>query len=348
MKLLLGILLISWVIHSALFLPFIQLLYKLRLQRLKQKTRDAFNKRTPIFDRFHQKKAGTPVGGGLLIIIVTTLLFPLIFVLMRYFWVPTTSVFPLINETKILLFTFISFGLLGLLDDIKKMFHWTKTGFFGLRLRHKLILEIILATVVGYWMVTELKIGILNVPFFGVIEMGWLFIPFAAFVIIAFANAFNISDGLDGLASGTLMIALMAFWFLSASILDTPLSVFIALWLGGLLAFLYFNVYPARIFLGDVGALSFGATLAVVGLTLGKAPALVVIGGIFVLEAASSFAQLLSKKFLRRKIFDVAPLHLWLQYHGWEEPKIVLRFWIIGIVFAIFGLFLALVVKQTL
>lgn len=345
MVVLLGLLLFSWFVTSVLYIPFIQLLYKWRFWRLRQKTRDAFNKRTPIFDKFHATKAGTPVGGGLLILAVTTILFPLVLILMRYFWIPITSVYAMSSEIKILLFTFVSFGALGLLDDIKKTFLWTKTTFFGLRLRHKLLFEIILAVIIGFWLMYELKISIFYIPVFGVIQMGWWYIPLAAFIIIAFANAFNITDGLDGLASGVLMVALMAFWFLSASILDTPLSVFIALWLGALLAFLYFNIHPARIFLGDVGALSFGATLAVVGLILGKAPALVVIGAIFVVEATSSLLQLTSRKLLNKKIFAVAPFHLWLQYKGWEESKIVMRFWIISIVLAIFGLWIALIIK---
>ena len=111
------------------------------------------------------------------------------------------------------------------------------------------------------------------------------------------------------------------------------------------MAFLYFTVHPSRIFLGDGGALSFGATLAVVGLILGKAPALVVIGGVFVIEAASSLAQLLSRRFLGKKLFAVAPLHLWLQYNGWAESKIVMRFWIISIVLAVVGLWLPLLAK---
>jgi phospho-N-acetylmuramoyl-pentapeptide-transferase len=344
-SLLLGVLLFSWLLCSVLYLPFIRFLYKWRLQRLNQKTLDLFDKRTPIFDRLHKGKVGTPVGGGLLIIMVTSILFPIVMVLMKYFWIPITSVYDLGSEIKILLFTFISFGALGLLDDMKKTFVWFKSGFFGLRFRHKIILEIVLASIVSVWLLTELKIDIFYIPLIGVINMGWLYIPFAVFVIIAFANAFNITDGLDGLSSGVLMIALGAFWIISASILDTPLSLFIALWIGGLLAFLYFNIYPARIWLGDVGALSFGATLAVVGLILGKAPALVVIGGIFVIEVASSLIQLLSKKFLHRKVFEVAPFHLWLQNKGWPEPKIVFRFWILSIVLAIFGLWLALITK---
>lgn len=342
MQLLLGVLLLSWFVHSVLFIPFIRLLYQLRLQRLAQVTRDAFNKRTPLFDKFHKHKAGTPVGGGLLIIAVTTALLPLILLTMYYFWIPVTSVYPLAAEVKILLFTFISFGLLGLLDDVKKTFGWVKNGFFGLRLRHKLILEIILASIVGFWLMHDLKISIFHIPLFGVFQLGWWYIPFAVFIIIAFANAFNITDGLDGLASGVLVISLFAFWFLSASILDSVLSTFIALWIGGMLAFLYFNVLPSRLFLGDVGALSFGATFAVVGLILGKAPALVIIGGIFVVEVLSSLVQLISKSLTGRKIFVAAPLHLWLQVKGWQESKIVMRFWILAIVLAVFGLWLAL------
>jgi phospho-N-acetylmuramoyl-pentapeptide-transferase len=345
MALLLGLLLLSWLVSSILFIPFIRLLYKWKFQRLTQKTLDAFNKHTPIFDRFHQKKAGTPVGGGLLVIVITSVLFPIALLFMKYFWVPITSVYPLISEIKIVICTFIFFGLLGFIDDAKKTFILPSSNFFGLRLRYKLILEILLALIVSYWLMSDLKINIFNIPLIGVVHMGWIYIPFAAFIIIAFANAFNITDGLDGMASGILMIALLAFWFISASILDSPLSVFIALWLGSLIAFLYFNIYPARIFLGDVGALSFGATLAVVGLILGKAPALVIIGGIFILEVTSSLVQLLWKRFFHKKLFSVAPLHLWLQFNGWSEPKIVMRFWIISIIFAIFGLWLALISK---
>lgn len=349
MALLLGALLFSWALHSILYIPFIRLLYSWRFQRLAQKTLDVFEKRTPIFDKLHKNKVGTPVGGGLLIIVLTTILFPVAMLLLHYFWVPITAVYSMGGEIKILLFTFVSFGLLGLVDDMKKTFVWFKgRDFFGLRLRHKLILEIIIASIIGFWFVRDLKIDIFYVPILGVFHMGWWYIPSAAFIIIAFANAFNITDGLDGLASGVLMIALGAFWIISASILDTPLSLFIALWLGGLIAFLYFNIYPARIFLGDVGALSFGATFAVVGLLLGKTPALIVIGGIFVLEVLSSLIQLLSKKFFHRKAFPVAPFHLWLQYKGWPEPKIVMRFWIISIVLALFGLWIALLTKQSL
>ncbi|HCM82899.1 MAG: Phospho-N-acetylmuramoyl-pentapeptide-transferase [Microgenomates group bacterium GW2011_GWC1_43_11] len=344
MGILLGALLFSWFLSSVLFIPFIRILYKLKLRRLRQLTRDAFNKRTPIFDRFHQAKAGTPVGGGILVIAVTAFLFPITLVLMNYFWVPITAVYPMVAEMKILLFTFLSFGFLGYLDDAKKTFAMEK-GVFGLRLRHKLLFEILLALIISMWLYWDLKISIFYVPLLGTLHLGWWFVPFSAFIIISFANAFNITDGLDGLASGVLMIALGAFWIISASILDTPLSMFIAIWLGSLLAFLYYNIYPARIFLGDTGALSFGATLAVVGLILGKAPALLIIGFVYIVEVASSLVQLLSKKLIGRKLLPAAPFHLYLQYIGWPEPKIVMRFWVISIVLSIFGLWLAFLTK---
>jgi len=346
MGFLLGLLIFSWILTSGLYIPFIRLLYKYKFRRQNQVTFDAFHERTPIFDKYHSGKVGTPVGGGILIVLIVSVLLPVIIVLMKYFWIPITSVYPLLTEIKIVLFTFLSFGALGLLDDAKKTFAWKKEKFFGLRLRHKLILEIILASIVSYWLVFQLNIAILNIPFLGVVDLGWLFFPFSIFTIISFANAFNITDGLDGLASGVLMVALTAFWIISGSILDTPLSVFLALWIGSLLAFLYFNVFPARIFLGDTGALSFGATFAVVGILLGKTPVLVIIGGVFVLEVLTSLIQLLAKKFLGRKIFPAAPLHLWLQHKEWPETKIVMRFWIIGIVMAVVGLWLALVTKS--
>ncbi|MEK7622714.1 MAG: hypothetical protein AAB430_02485 [Patescibacteria group bacterium] len=341
MALLLSLLIFSFVITAVSLVPFIHLLYRWRFTRQAQKTKDAFNRPTPIFDRFHAHKKGTPVGGGFLVISVVTLLFFLLFPLAKYAGVFITNVYPIKAEIHVIFFTFISFGLLGLYDDIMKFFHFDHTGFFGLRMRHKFIIQWILALIIACMFYFNLGIDILYIPFISTLKLGWLFIPFAATVVVSFANAVNITDGLDGLASGVLMIALFAFWFLSASILDTPLSFFLALWLGSLIAFLYFNVYPARIWLGDVGSLAFGATFAVVGLLLGKVMALIIIGGIFIAEILSSLLQLLSKRFRRRKIFPVSPFHLWLQLKGWEEPKIVTRAILASIMLALFGIWIA-------
>lgn len=333
---------ISFVLNFVLIIPFIDFLYRSKLQRQPQKTKDIFNKPTPVFDRFHQHKTGTPVGGGILLIATTVAVF--FFFLLMYFLLQKKilSNYPsLVAEIKIILFTFVSFAFLGIFDDLNKIFFWQKNKFFGLRLRHKLVIEVFLSLIISYWLLADLKIQIIHIPFFGVFHLSYFYILFAAFVIIAFANAVNITDGLDGLAAGILMISLSAFWVVSRSILDVPTSLFIAAWLGGMIAFLYFNIYPARLFLGDAGSLSFGATFAVVGLILGKTFALPIIGGVFVAEIFTSLIQILGKRFLKRKVFPVAPLHLWLQLRGWEEPKIIMRLWLVSIIFAIFGLMIA-------
>lgn len=343
MSILLGLLIFSFTITSVLIVPFINLLYSLRFQRQHQITTDAFGKRASIFDAFHQAKAGTPVGGGLLVITLVSLLFALLFPLIKLAGVSITNIHPLKPEIGIIFFTFISFGLLGLYDDVLKFFQIKKRQHFGLRLRHKFIIQSLLASVSAWLIYSKLHIHIFNLPFIGVFDLGWWYIPLAAFIIVAFANAVNITDGLDGLASGILMVVLFSLWVISSAILDTPLSVFLALWLGSLIAVIYFNVYPARIFIGDVGALSFGATIAVVGLLLGKIMAVVIIGGLFIAEITSSLLQLLSKRFCHRKVFPVAPFHLWLQLNGWEEPKIVMRAWLAAIMLAVFGLWLAVI-----
>lgn len=334
--------LVSFIVNSLLIIPFINFLYKMRFQRVAQRTKDVFNKSTPVFDKYHEHKAGTPVGGGILTVIATVLIFSIFIFFFTIFNRPIISNFPsIVSEVKIILFAFISFAFLGLYDDLNKIFFWRNNEFFGLRIRHKLLLEVILAFITSWWLFHDLRIDIIHIPFLGVYELSYLYIIFSTFVIVAFANAVNIADGLDGLASGVLMISLVGFWVIAGSIIDVPTILFIMVWLGGLIAFLYFNVYPARIMLGDAGSLSFGATFAVIGLILGKPFALVIIGGIFILEIVSSLIQLVGKRFLNRKILPVAPFHLWLQLRGWEEPKIVMRLWLVSIVFVAVGLMFA-------
>lgn len=343
LALLLSVLILSFIVTSVAIIPFINLLYKLKFQRLSQSnTRDPMGALTPVFNKFHKSKAGVPVGGGFLIIAVVSILFALMMPMIRNYGIDITSNYANIQgEINVIFFSFLSFGILGLYDDIKKFFKFKQKGFFGLRLKHKLLLEIFLAFVISMMLYANLGISIMHVPFVGTFQLGIFYIPFATFTIVAFANAVNITDGLDGLAAGTLMISLFGLWFLSSAIFDVPVSIFVALLIGSLISFIYFNVYPARLFMGDVGSLAFGATLAVIGLLLGKVFALVVIGFIFVLEISTSLIQLLSKKFLKKKIFPAAPIHLTLQKNGWEEPKIVQRAWLVQIMLTIFGVWLA-------
>jgi len=338
----LGLLLFSFLITSIMVVPFINLLYKLKFQRQIQKTTDFQNKRTTIFDKFHNQKSGTPVGGGLLIIVSVCLMFIILFPILKFSRIFISSNYSIEHELFILFFTFISFGLLGLYDDIYKFFGFKKTGFFGLRMIHKFILQILISLVISLMIYFQLKTDFIYLPFLGAIHLGFFFIPISTVIITGFANFFNITDGLDGLSCGLLMIALFSFWILANTSLDTVISSFLALWIGALIAFLYFNVYPARIWLGDVGSLSFGATFAVIALLLGKIVPLIIVGAPFIIEGLSSAIQLLSKKYLKRKIFPAAPIHLTLQSIGWEEPKIVMRAWLAGIILAIFGLWLGI------
>lgn len=333
---LLGLTLLSLFITLILILPFIDFLYKVKLRRQKQTTVDLFNKPTPFFDKFNGWKVGTPFGGGLLIIIITSILF---------LW--SVGMFDIkINvwELFVILFTFISFGLLGLYDDAKKLVNGDKRfAFFGLRFRYKFLLQWILAFIPAIILYHQLNYSFVFIKGIGLTDVGLLYIPFAAFVIVSFANAFNITDGLDGLSSGLLLISLVSFLAISYSNVDYGLGVFIAILMGSVAAFLYFNIYKARIWLGDVGSMSLGASLAIIGLLTGKILAVVVIGGVFILEVGSSLIQILGKKFLHRKILPVAPLHLYFQKRGWDEPKIVMRAWLLGVFFAILGLYLAFI-----
>lgn len=345
MALFLGLLIFSFIVTSIAIIPFINFLYRLKFTRKVEAPKGG---RAPLFDRLHDWKAGTPVGGGLLIIAVVSLLYAILFPILQYLGVYITAVYPLRDEVNIIFFSFISFGLLGLYDDLMKFFGKTEKGVLGLKfgipVRAKFFIQLILGLTIASMLYFNLKIDLIHVPLTDInFHIGWWYIPFAAFVIVSFANAFNITDGLDGLATGLLMICLFAFWILSATMLDTPLSVFLSLWIGAIIAFLYFNIFPARIYLGDGGALSFGATLAVVGLLIGKIFALVFIGGIFVLEVTSSLIQIIALRVFHRRVFKIAPFHLWLQARGWEEPKIVARAWLAGLMLAIIGIWLAVI-----
>jgi len=339
----LGFLIFSFLVTSILIVPFIDLLYKLKITRKKEAPKTG---KIPLFDKLHDIKAGTPIGGGILIITLVCILFAILFPLISRLGVFIQTSYNLKGELFVIFFTFLSFGVLGASDDFLKVFHRPTKGvlglWFGIRRRQKFILQWILGLIIGYVIYSFLGIHIIHIPMLGrVVDFGAWYIPVSAFVIVSFTNAFNITDGLDGLATGLLLISLVTFGVIAAGNLDTPLSLFIALWTGALVAFLYFNIWPARVFLGDAGALSFGATLAVIGLMSGSIIALVVIGGIFVMEVVSSGVQIFGWKFLKRPILPIAPLHNYFLAKGWEEPKIVMRAWLFGVMLAVFGLWLA-------
>lgn len=334
---LLGLILVSFFVTSFLLVPFIDLLFYMKRKSKNKKTNSLNNSSTPIHNQLLAgKDIDTPVGGGILIIAVVVILTFLV-----YFF----THFPPNNETFVLIFTLLSFGFIGLLDDLKKIFVSFSGKYAGIKGRYLLLLQVFFAFLIALILYFIVGLNNIFIPVVGNIILGWWYIPLAGFVIVSFANAYNISDGLDGLSSGLLTICLFAFLALANSVLDQNLVIFVGIWIGTLIAYLYFNVFPARIYLGDAGAFGFGATLAVIGLLTGKILGLAIIGGVFVVIISSSLIQIFSKKILKRKMFPVAPIHMYLKYIGWEEPKIVMRFWLAGAILAIFGLWLALLSK---
>lgn len=329
---LLGLTFLSFVVASICMVPFIDLLFSLKrhfekIQKEKQKKSD-----TPIHDQLMKEDLSTPSGGGILLILILVILS-----LGMYLFSSTADKVSL----KILLFTVISFGSLGLADDIKFIVTRRKGKFLGLGRRTMLLIQVSLALVISAMLYSLAGLNNFYISGLGNFVINGWYIPLAAFVIVAFANAYNISDGLDGLSAGLLLICLFAFLALTSQSLDLTLASFIGIWIGLLFAYLYFNVWPARIFLGDAGAFAFGATLAVVGLLTGKILALAIIGGMFIIIVASSLIQILSKKIFKKKILPLSPIHMYFKYIGWEESKIVSRFWLAGGVFAILGLWIA-------
>ena len=329
---LLGLVLLAFVVTSIFMVPFIDLLFYLK-RRFEKKTLIKEKSETPIHDRLMKSDENTPSGGGILLILILTVLS----IGYAFFSssVDRVSLF-------ILLFTLLSFGSLGLVDDIKFIVIRRKGKFLGLGRRKMLVVQVVLALAISAMLFYLSGLNNLYIAGLGNFIIHAWYIPLAAFVIISFANAYNISDGLDGLSAGLLLICLFAFLALTSQALDLTLASFIGIWIGLLFSYLYFNVWPARIFLGDAGAFGFGATLAVVGLLTGKILALAIIGGMFVIIVSSSLLQILSKNLLKKKILPVLPIHMYFKYIGWEEPKIVTRLWLAQGLFAILGLWIAL------
>jgi len=338
---LLGILLISLIITFVAAVPFINLLYKLKFQRQVESQKDIFGSYTSIVNRLHGWKAGTPNAGGILVIIVSILLSVVFFKIVPGYDI--VNKLSGINWTPVILYlTLIGFGLLGFYDDIRKFYGLKIAGTWGLRIRYKFLLQILLSLGIGYLLYSQLGLDSIYVPVFDLeIQLGNFFVVWAAFVILSTTNAVNIADGLDGLAVGLMVLCLAAFWVLSSVGGYEETSLFITVMLGSLLAFLYFNIYPARVWLGDTGALALGAMLGVMALILNASLVLPFIAFVYVVEAASSLLQMVAKGVFKKRLFIAAPLHHHFEAKGWDETKVTMRFWLAGGVFAFVGLFIA-------
>lgn len=256
-----------------------------------------------------------------------------------------TAGFNLIREQTLLpLGAMLGAGAVGLLDDIINL-RGSGKGVAGLRSKLKLLLITIVALIGGLWFHLKLDgYDIIHLTFLGDINVGWLIIPIFTFVVIATANAVNISDGLDGLAGGLLVSAFSAYGFIAFLQQRYGLAGFCLAMVGALLAYVWFNIFPARFFMGDIGSFAFGTALGVVAMLTNTLALLPIIGLVFVVEAGSSMLQILSKKLRNgKKIFKVAPIHHHFEALGWPEAKVTMRFWVIGQVMAVLGLILFII-----
>ena len=292
----------------------------------------------------HYAKKGTPSMGGLIVILCTlvpTLLWGNLANL--YVWVAVLSM--------------VLFGLVGLIDDALKV---RRKQSLGLRPGQKIVLQIGLAALVGLafiWLASANQFSLaLSVPFFKkfVPFLGWFYLPWIVFILVGSSNAVNLADGLDGLAIGLTLISATALtaltyvaghadWSRYLNIARVPqaaeLTVFVGAFTGACLGFLWFNCHPAKVFMGDVGALSLGGTMAVIALLIKQELLLFTVAGVFILEALSVVLQVSYFKMSRgRRIFKMAPLHHHFELSGWPEEQVVIRFWIMGIIFALFSL----------
>jgi phospho-N-acetylmuramoyl-pentapeptide-transferase len=288
------------------------------------------------------RKKGTPTMGGFLILLALTI--------STLLWADLANPY-----VWIVLLVTVGFGVIGFFDDYSKL---AKNSHRGLSGRAKLSMEIGLGAVACgavFYVTPPGLAGALAVPFLKnvLFELGWFYIPFGVFVIIGASNAVNLTDGLDGLAIVPSMIAAGCFAFVAylvgnlifANYLQIhhvvgagELTVFCGAMVGASLGFLWFNAPPAMVFMGDTGSLSIGAALGTISVVTKHELVLAIVGGLFVLEAASVIVQVASFKITGRRVFRMAPLHHHFEQKGWAEPTIVIRFWIIAWILAIAGL----------
>lgn len=295
-------------------------------------------KLAPVFASMHQKKAGTPTMGGVLIWVTTLLLTVFFFYMGKYFDAGWSRLNFLSRSEVLLPFgALIASALVGLADDLVDIFRLGKGG-GGLMMRHRFLIYTIIAIIGAYWFYFKLDWTTIHVPFVGNYDIGLWYIPLFIFVIVATAFSVNEIDGLDGLAGGTLLTSFGAFGVIAFVNGKYDLAVFCAVIIGALLAFLWFNIHPARFFMGDTGSMSLGVTLGIIAMLTNSVFLLPIIGFLFVLESLSVMIQIASKKFRGKKVFLSAPFHHHLEAIGWPEAKIVMRFWVISGMFAVIGL----------
>ena len=275
----------------------------------------------------HKQKQGTPTIGGLIFIIPTIITMLLLYL---------KGSVELTHTIGIIMFVFLAYALLGFADDFKKI---KSKSNFGLNTKTKLIAQVLIAMCFFYIFMKGGENTVLNITALGLkVDLGWFYGVFILFLLVGSSNAVNITDGLDGLAGGLSWIAFFAFGVISWGTTYVTgyqeIAIFCFVLCGALLGFLVFNTHPARVFMGDTGSLSLGATLATVAILTRHELSLAIIGGVFVIETLSSLIQIIAIRKFHKKVFLLAPLHHHFEKLGWAETDIVKMFWIVGFMLA--------------
>jgi len=325
---------ISFVLAMALTPVLTKFLYKYKMGKQIRKDGD-----TPVFSQLHEKKRGTPTMGGILIWFTTILL-------ALAFWffdrVAGWEFFHNLNfltrqQTLLPMGVLLASALLGLLDDYLGIRGIGSAKGGGLRSRQRLLLYGLVAAVGAYWFYYKLEFDMLYVPFVGNLSIGWWYIPLFIFVVIATSHSTNLTDGLDGLAGGVLATMFFAYGIIAFNQGRFELAALTAVIGGALLAFLWFNIYPARFFMGDTGSMSLGTVLAVIAFLTNSVLILPIVGIILVMESGSVIVQLSSRRLRGKKVFLSAPIHHHFEAVGWPETKVTMRFWVVSAVAAMAG-----------
>jgi phospho-N-acetylmuramoyl-pentapeptide-transferase len=283
-----------------------------------------------VFAKLHaaKHKRLIPTMAGLIFVLATTIA-TLAFNLER-------------TETWLPLAAFLGAGLIGFIDDLINI-RGSGKGVAGIPSRIKLLLTTVVALIGGLYFYFKLDVASINIPFYGDLGIGWLIVPLFVLVVVSTANAVNMSDGLDGLAGGLATSAFMAYVVIAFMQERYGVAAFCMTIVGALLSYTWFNIYPARFFMGDIGSFSLGTALGVVAMITDTVLLLPIIGFVFVAEAGSTLIQIISKKLRNgKKVFKIAPIHHHFEASGWEETKVTMRFWVIGQVCGVLGLILFL------
>lgn len=331
---------ISASVVAVLLTPILtNFLYKHKLWRKEARTKTITGDDASVFHRLHKdREVKAPRFGGLLIWGVSLGIILLFFFLSKIsdnFWLQKFN-FLSRNQTWLPIFTLISASLLGLSDDIMQVIGKGKYAGGGMRFTRRLLIVALIGIAGACWFYFKLDWSIIHIPLFGDVFIGWLYIPLFVITMLA-CWAGGVVDGLDGLAGGIFASIFAAFGIIAFSQNQIDLAAFCMVVLGIILAFLWFNIPPARFYMGETGMLGLTATVAVLAFLTNSVIVLPIIAAIPLIEVVSIILQLLSKKFRKKKIWLCTPIHHHFEAKGWPHYKVTMRFWLLGIVFAIIG-----------